>query len=145
MGRSHIRDRSILFFGRSNGCLSLMAEAIAKKLLPPKTQIFSTGAKKNELDPRALQVLREIGIGISTQEAKDAGVKRPLDIDLIVMLGAVDEHQPTLSTRARRRTTWDIPDPCGEPGADLDAFRGVRDEINARIGGLFLDHWRNLA
>lgn len=145
MARSRIRDRNILFLGRGNGCLSLIAEAIAKKLLPPKTQIFSAGAKKEEIDPRALQVLREIGIGIANQEAKDSGVIPPRDVDLIVMLGEVDELQPAVAAHARRRTTWEITDPCGEPGADLNAFRRARDEIDARIGGLFLDHWRNLA
>ena len=145
MARAKIRDRNILFLSRGNGCLSLIAEAIAKKLLPPKTQIFSAGAKKDEIDPRALQVLREIGIGTSTQEAKEAGAIPPRGLDLIVILGEVDELEPTVSARARRRTTWKISDPCGEAGADLNAFRRVRDEINARIGGLFLDHWRNVA
>ncbi len=42
-------------------------------------------------------------------------------------------------------TTWDISDPCREPRADLEAFRRARDEINGKIGGLFLDYWRNLA
>src|SRR5262249_46787721 len=145
MARSRIRDRNILFLGRANGCLSFLAEAIAKKLLPPKTQIFRAGAKKGEMDPRALQVLGEIGIAISNQEAKDSGAIPPCDVDLIVMLGEVDERQPTVAASARRRTTWEITDPCGEPGADLNAFRRARDEIDARVGGLFLDHWRNLA
>lgn len=145
MARAKIRDRNILFLSRPNGCLSFLAEAIARKLLPPKTQIFSGGSRKAEMDPRVLQVLREIGIGTSTQDAKESGAIPSRDIDLIVMLGEVDELEPTVSARARRRTTWEISDPCGEPGADLNAFRRVRDEINARIGGLFLDHWRNVA
>jgi arsenate reductase len=143
MVQFHSRDRNILFLSRDNGCLSLIAEAIAKKLLPPKTQILSAGVKPDKIDPRALQVLREIGIGTSSHEAKEPDVTPTRDIDLIVMLGDGGEVQPTVSPRASRRTTWEISDPCREPGADLDAFRHVRDEINNRIGGLFLDYWRN--
>jgi arsenate reductase (thioredoxin) len=105
---------------------------------------ISAGLKDNKIDPKALQVLHEIGINVSTQDAKGPDVIPTRDIDLIVMLGAPGETQPTVSPRAKV-TTWDIPDPCQEPRADLEAFRHARDEINNKIGGLFLDYWRNLA
>jgi protein-tyrosine-phosphatase len=144
MVRSNIRERNILFSGQKNSCLSFIAEAIAKKLLPPKTQVFSAGLKQDKFDPKALQVLGEIGIKVATQEARGLDVIPTKDIDLIVMLGEPGEAQPTTSPRAKV-TTWDIPDPCREPMADLEAFRRARDEINNRVGGLFLDYWRNLA
>ena len=142
--RSNIRDRNILFSGQDNSCLSFIAEAVAKKLLPPRTRVFSTGLKEDKIDPKALQVLREIGINASTQDAKGLDVIPTHDIDLIVMLGKPGEAQPTVSPRAKV-TTWDIPDPCREPTPDLEAFRRARDEINKRVGGLFLDYWRNVA
>jgi len=142
MVRSNIRDRKILFFSRDNSCLSLIAEAIAKRLLPPKTQVFSAGLKQDKVDPKALEVLREIGVNVPTQEPKESDLIPTHDIDLIVAFGEPGEAKPTLSPHAKW-STWDIPDPCGEPGADLKAFRHARDEINNRIGGLFLDYRRN--
>jgi arsenate reductase len=144
MVRSNIRDRNILFLSRDNGSLSLIAEAIATKLLPPKTHVFGACLKQDKIDPKAVQVLREIGINVSTEEAKGLDVVPTQDIDLIVRLGEPGEAQPTVSPRAKCET-WDISDPCQEPRADLDAFRHARDEINNKIGGLFLDYWRNLA
>jgi arsenate reductase len=144
MKRSNIRDRNILFLSHDNDCLSFIAEAIAKQLLPPKTQVFSAALKQDKIDPKALQVLREIGINVSTQEAKRLDVVPTRDIDLIVTLGKPGQAQPTVSPKARL-STWDISDPCREPRTDLDAFRHARDEINNKIGGLFLDYWRNLA
>jgi protein-tyrosine-phosphatase len=144
MVRSNIRDRNILFSGRDNSCLSFIAEAIAKKLLPPKTQVFSRGPTQDNIDPKALQVLQEIGIKVATQEARGLDDIPTKDIDLIVMLGEPDKVQATASPRAKV-TTWDIADPCREPTADLEAFRRARDEINNRVGGLFLDYWRNVA
>src|ERR1700751_2598763 len=143
MVRSKIRDRKILFLSRDNSCLSLIAETIAKRLLPPRTQVFSAGLKQARVDPKALEVLREIGIDVPIQEAKGLDVIPTHDIDLIVALGEPGEAKPTISSRAKW-STWDISDPCREPGADLQAFRHARDEINNRIGGLFLDYWPNL-
>jgi arsenate reductase (thioredoxin) len=143
MVRSKIRDRKILFLSRDNSCLSLIAETIAKRLLPPRTQVFSAGLKQAKVNPKALEVLREIGIDVPIQEAKGLDVIPTHDIDLIVALGEPGEARPTISSRAKW-STWDISDPCREPGADLQAFRHARDEINNRIGGLFLDYWRNL-
>jgi protein-tyrosine-phosphatase len=74
----------------NNDCLSFIAEAIAKQLLPPKTQVFSAGLKGGKIEPKAVQVLREIGIKVSTQEAKRPNVLPTHDIDLIVMLGEPD-------------------------------------------------------
>jgi protein-tyrosine-phosphatase len=121
-----------------------MAETIAKRLLPPKTQVFGASLKGGEIDRKAFQVLGEVGIDVSTQEAKGLDAIPTQDIDLIVMLGERGGPQATVSSRAKCET-WDISDPCQEPRADLDAFRHARDQINTKVGGLFLDYWRNLA
>ena len=60
--------------------------------MPPKTQVFSAGLKQDKIDPKALQVLREIGINVATQEAKGLDVIPTHDIDLIVMLGELGKH-----------------------------------------------------
>src|SRR5262245_46892899 len=77
MARSKIRDRKILFLSQENDCMSFMAEEIAKKLLPPKTQVFSAGLKEGKIDPKAVRVLQEIGIDVSIQEPKDWMRYRP--------------------------------------------------------------------
>src|SRR4029450_7949493 len=123
MARSNIRDSNILFLSQENDCLSFIAEAIAKKLLPPKTQVFSAGLKGGKIDPNAVRVLREIGI---------------------VRLGDPGEGQIAVTPRAKCKT-WDISDPCRQPTADLDAFPHARDEINNKIARLLVDYWRNLA
>src|SRR5215470_15049262 len=122
MARSNIRDRKILFLCRDNGSLSLIAEAIAKRLLPPKTQVFSAGMKQDKVDPKALEVLREIGITVPSHEVKGLDSIPTQDIDLVVSLGERGEAKPTLSSRARW-STWDISDPRRESGGDLKAFR----------------------
>ena len=142
--RSKIRDRNILFLSHDNDGLSFIAETIARQLLPPGTHVFSAGLKGGKIDPKAVQVLQEIGIDATTQEVKSLDVIPTKDIDLVVTFGTPAEVQPLIPSRARQRT-WNISDPCREPRADLDTFRHARDEINSKIGSLFLDYWRNVA
>lgn len=55
-----------------------------------RVEVFSAGLKGGKIEPKAVQVLREIGIKVSTQEAKRLDVLPTHDIDLIVMLGEPD-------------------------------------------------------
>ena len=126
-----------------NACLSLIAEAIAKEHLPPKTQVFSAGLKPGKIDPTTIQVLREIGIDVSTQEAKGLDAVPTQDIDLVIMLGEPPDSHPVVSSLAKLRA-WDISDPREDSGVNLETFRHVRDEIGNRVAGLFLDYWRNV-
>ena len=87
MARSNIRERKILFLSQDNDCLSFIAEVIAKQLLPPKTQVFSAGLKGGKIHPRAVEVLREIGINVTTEEVKWLERIPADDLGLIIMLG----------------------------------------------------------
>src|SRR5262245_53007626 len=97
MARSNIRDRKILFLSQENDCLSFIAEAIAKKLLPPKTQVFSAGLKEGKIDPKAVRVLQEIGIDVSAQEPKRLDAIPTQDIDLVVRLGESGKDQAAVT------------------------------------------------
>ena len=89
------------------------------------------GLKQDKVDPKALEVLREIGIDVPTQEAKEPDVIPTYDVDLIVALGEPGEAKATLSPRTKW-STWDISDPCGDAGADLKAFRHARQHPKNR-------------
>lgn len=143
MVRRNIRDRNILFLCHDNACLSLIAEAIAKQLLPPKTQIFSAGLKPERIDPKTIEVMREIGMDIARHRPKGLSEIPADDVDLIVWLGEAQETHAVFSSRAIERT-WSVADPRQEPGSNLQSFRSVRDEIDKRVAALFLDYWRNI-
>ncbi|HEY7318598.1 MAG TPA: hypothetical protein VIE89_13560 [Candidatus Binatia bacterium] len=94
LARSNIHERNIVFCSL-DGCLSLIAEAIGNKLLPPKTQILSVGPKQEKIDWRAFQVLREMGINESHQVTRPESIPTR-DIDLVVTLGERAEVQPAI-------------------------------------------------
>ncbi|SHH44161.1 arsenate reductase (thioredoxin) [Desulfofustis glycolicus DSM 9705] len=60
----------ILFLCTGNSCRSQMAEGWARHLHPDKIQAYSAGIEKHGLNERAVTVMAEGGVDISTQRSK---------------------------------------------------------------------------
>lgn len=131
--------KTILFLCTGNSCRSQMAEGFARRLAPAGVDIHSAGIVAHGLNPRAVEVMREAGIDISTQRSKTVE-EIPIDgIDTVVTLcGHAAEHCPAFS-RPVARVHWPIDDPAAVIGTDeeiLAAFRRARDEILERVRNL---------
>ena len=61
--------KNILSLCTGNSCRSQMAEGFGKALLGDRFKVFSAGTKKHGLNPRAIQVMQEVGIDISNHES----------------------------------------------------------------------------
>ncbi len=147
MRRSTMCERNILFLCIDNSCSSQIAEAIAKRLAPPKTQVYSAGIFPSRIDPIIEKIMQEVGVDISNQYAKGIEEIPTNEIDLVVSLGLAKEKCPALPAKARLEQ-WPIPDlqrTRGGEAAMQAALRYVRDEIDKKVAALFLDHWRNVA
>ncbi len=145
--RRAIRERNILFLCEDNACLSQIAEAAAKHLGPPRTQVFSAGIKPGKIPPQVYKVMEELGISMSGQSSKGLSEVPMNDIDLIVTLDDAGKQCSTLPPKAKIEH-WPITNPARASGGNaavLSVFRTGRDEIDKRVFALFLDHWRNVA
>jgi arsenate reductase len=147
MMRRKIFERNILFLCEDNACLSQMAEAMAKYLNPPNTQVYSAGLRPRRILPQVYDVMAEFGILLSEQESKGLDAV-PLEmIDLVVSFGDSAKHCDRLPRKAKIEF-WSVPDPYAqaENGSDrLAKVRESRDAIDTYVAALFLDHWRNVA
>ncbi len=88
------------------------------------------------LHPRAVSVMKEIGIDISKQESKsiDGSLLKKMDI-VITLCGSAEESCPWTPPEIRR-IHWPIADPVGTIGSEekiMNEFRKTRDEIKGRI------------
>ncbi len=120
---------TILFLCVANSARSQMAEGLARAMFPER-EVWSAGsAPAREVNPLAIEAMREIGNDISAQRPKHLGDVPLDDADVIVTLCA-EEVCPVTPPRVRREH-WPLPDPV-----DLDEFRRVRDEIRRRLDGL---------
>ena len=129
------RPHGILFACAQNAARSQMAEAWARKLLPPGIRIWSAGsAPAVEVHPLAIQVMSEAGIDIRGQKPKHVQDVPIGDVDTVVTLCAQAECPVIPGELARE--DWSMPDPASMPGSDterLQAFRKTRDDIAERL------------
>ena len=145
MRRTHL-EKNILFLAEDSACLSLMAEAMAKHMSPPKARVFSAGLQSGRIPPEVRRVLGEIGVNltVSPKNVKDVPLN---DIDLVVSFGDAYAKCERLPRNAKIEK-WPVPNPpqagAGSSAA-LSVYRQGRDEIDRRLAALFLDHWRHVA
>ena len=123
----------ILFMCVANSARSQIAEGLAKEILGQKASVQSAGSNATKVNPFAIQVMKEIGIDISSQISKSVQSIDPASVDLVITLCA-EEVCPVFLGKAKK-LHWPFPDPAGS-GADevhLSRFRQVRDKIREKM------------
>ena len=123
--------RSILFLCVANSARSQMAEGLARARLGRDVRVQSAGSAPSRLNPLAVEAMREIGVDISSQQAKAVSSIDPAGVDLVVTLCAEEVCPVGLSGVPQLH--WPIPDPAAPGRNTLDAFRSSRDELARRI------------
>jgi arsenate reductase len=74
----------ILFLCTGNSCRSQMAEGWAKHLKMDKIDAYSAGVSPKPLDPRAVQVMAEVGIDISSHHSKHLDELKDIRFDYVI-------------------------------------------------------------
>ena len=129
---------NILFMCVANSARSQMAEGLAKNILGDKAWIESAGSEPKNVNPFALEVMKEIGIDISRHYSKSYEQLSPqfiVGLNYIITLCA-EEVCPVMAAPNANRLHWGFTDPAN-PTADRDKqlaiFREIRDGIRAKI------------
>jgi glutathione/glutaredoxin type arsenate reductase len=126
--------KKVVFVCVENSCRSQMAEGFARHLGAGKVEPFSAGTHPaQQVNPLAVEVMRELGIDISEQKPKrieDTGIAM---FDLAVTMGCLSAGEACPLVRAKEVIEWNIPDPKGKP---IEVFREVRDRIRTEVSAL---------
>jgi len=105
-----------------------MAEAFFNKYAMGKTVAVSAGTRPaNQVNPKAVEVMKEVGIDVSKQKPKLLTQEITKEADKIVTMGCDAGFCPAPHLKAE---DWKIEDPSGK---SLDKFREVRDEIKRKV------------
>ena len=124
----------VLFVCVHNAGRSQMAAAIAERLAPGRIHVRSAGsAPTGEINPQAVEVLAERGIGLTTAYPKPLTDTVLHAADVIVTMGCGDTC-PIFP--GKQYLDWDVADP---DGASLDQVRDIRDDLQGRITSLLRD------
>ena len=119
-----------------------MAEGWANHLGGETFIAKSAGIEAHGKNPRAITVMHEAGVDISGQESTRVTDAMIADADIVVTVcGHADEHCPVLPPGVKK-IHWPLSDPAKATGTEeeiMQVFRTTRDEIKARVTGLFND------
>ena len=126
----------VLFLCTGNSCRSQMAEALTNTFLGNQWSASSAGTQPSGyVHPLAVQALKEIAI---THQGFSKSVERfrnePFDL-VVTLCDDAEQNCPVWLGKGKRLHIGFF-DPAEVQGSDAEkmaAFRGVRDEIKARI------------
>ena len=125
--------KKILILCTGNSCRSQMAEGLLKSF-NGELEVYSAGTKPaDKVNPKAVQVMKEIGIDISQNYPKmvDQFLNEPFDY-VITVCDNAKETCPVFIGKVGKQLHIGFEDPADVTGTEeeiLSVFRKVRDEI----------------
>ena len=107
-----------------------MAEGFFRKYAQKNYETVSAGTvPTSQINPIAVEVMKEVGIDISSQKPKDLTDDMMRDATTIVNMGCMDgKYCPALFLP--KVIDWGIEDPKDKP---IEKVREIRDEIERRV------------
>jgi len=138
-------SKKVLFLCTANSCRSQMAEGLINHFLPHKWQAVSAGISPSIVNPRAIQVMSEIGIDISFHRSKSVTEFLPQDdLDLVITVCDKAKENCPLFLKPVEQIHLGFTDPAPydlEPDETaLPKFRRLRDEMKEVLVS-FLDKY----
>lgn len=130
--------KKVMVLCTANSCRSQMAEGFLRELGKGLVEAHSAGVFSAQVHPRAIAVMKEIGIDISGQRSKTMDEDLLQEMDVIITVCSNAEAFCPATPPGIGRIHWPIKDPVGTSGSEekiMKAFRKCRDEIGKRIEG----------
>ena len=122
--------KKILFVCVENAGRSQIAEGFFKKYAPDGFVAVSAGTKPaDNLNPIAVEVMKEVGIDISQQKSKLISNEMIDESETVVNMGCIDKEScPALFVEDI--ADWEIEDPKGK---SIEQVRIIRDAIECKV------------
>ncbi len=133
---------SVLFACTHNSIRSPTAAALMRYLHGKRVYVDSVGLRAQPVDPFAVAALDEIGIDMAAHQPKTFDELEDDFFDLVISLSPEAQHRAVELTRTSSCEIqfWPTMDPSiitGNRETRLDAYRALRDELQARIQARF--------
>jgi arsenate reductase (thioredoxin) len=135
----------VLFVCVHNSARSQMAEALLKEMTGDRFEVESAGLEPGELNPLAVEAMKEIGIDISqnkTKSAFDLFKEGRLYTQVITVCDETSAEQCPFLPGITSRIHWSFADPSGFNGTweeRLEKTRQVREAIREKIASWVKD------
>ncbi|MDF2433202.1 MAG: hypothetical protein JWP44_2833 [Mucilaginibacter sp.] len=138
--------KNILVLCTGNSCRSQIAEGYLRHFAGDKANIYSAGIETHGVNPKAIQVMTEDGIDISSHTSNNVDEYKDINFDYVITVcDNAKENCPFFPTRAQR-FHQNFPDPAKATGnADevINEFRKVRNLIKEYSKSFVQEHLVN--
>ena len=134
--------KKVLFLCTGNSCRSQMADGLINHDFAGQIEAFSAGTEPHGLNPRAVEVMAEVGIDISANSSDHVSKYEGQNFDYVITLcGDANDKCPLFFGGVKRSHIGfdDPPKATGSKEEVMNVYRRVRDEIRAQLG----DYFRN--
>jgi arsenate reductase len=126
----------VLFLCTGHPERSEMAEGFVRTLSHDAVRPVSAAIEPAPIDPLAVDAMKEVGIDISHQEAKDVPAALRESFAYVVGVGDESKERCPVFPFAFRLFRWSVEDPCAFQGPTeekLAVFRRVRNQIEPKV------------
>ncbi|HAK29209.1 MULTISPECIES: arsenate reductase ArsC [Sphingobacterium] len=122
----------ILVLCTGNSCRSQIAEGFLRHFAGSRAEVYSAGIETHGVNPKAIQVMAEADIDISSHTSNHVNEYAAIDFDhVITVCDNAKESCPYFPSRAKK-LHYNFPDPAKATGTEeevMNEFRRVRDLI----------------
>jgi arsenate reductase (thioredoxin) len=135
----------VLFLCTENSCRSQMAEGLVNHDLAGQVQAFSAGVRPSRVNPRAIQVMAELGIDLSKHRSKGVEELAEEQFDLVITVCDRAAGQCPIFPGETEVRHVGFPDPAKATGTEeeiMAVFRRVRDALREQLVPLLRDKLR---
>ncbi|MEW6196724.1 MAG: arsenate reductase ArsC [Bacteroidota bacterium] len=139
--------KKILILCTGNSCRSQMAEVFLKSF-DNNLEVFSAGTKpSSQVHPKAIQVMKEVGIDLSRNYPKNADQFINDSFDYVITVcDNAKESCPVFIGKVGKQLHIGFEDPAEAVGTEeaiLSVFRKVRDQIKLRFEKFYRENIRS--
>lgn len=134
-----MKKSRVLFVCTHNSARSQMAEAFLNRIAGDRFEALSAGFEPGELNPLAVETMREVGIDISKNQTKSVWElyrRGELFRYVITVCDPKTAEQCPIFPGVATTMNWSFDDPASLTGTDeekLEKIRRVRDAIKANV------------
>jgi protein-tyrosine-phosphatase len=126
--QGHSDVPEVLFVCVHNAGRSQMAAALLEHHAGGRVRVRSAGtAPSHEIDPNVVAAMAERGLDVAAARPRGLRDDDVREADVVITMGCGDACPVVPGTRY---LDWDLPDPAGEPLAEI---RPIRDDIERRV------------
>jgi arsenate reductase len=127
---------NVLFLCTENACRSQMAEGLVNHDLAGQVKAWSAGVRPSRVNPRAIEVMAELGMDIRQHRSKSVDDLAGETFDLVITLCDQAQQQCPFFPGDTEVMHVGFPDPAQATGSEetiMVAFRQVRDALREQL------------